>query len=470
MNEKFTCNNPYRALSIDGSAKSTLLKELETSYSSTTTSDHNLFQSDEKTCYVVDVMNSIRKVMTNEQKTFGGAVSAFSSYVRGITKNCGRVDYVFDSYYKLSPKAPERLQRQGKGIVIDIAHISEEVPLPVQLSSFWGSSRNKLILQEFIANTVIDYLTQTPCNTNHTFSAFYGDEEDKISFNCTSVQNGKPVNHPEINCLSVEEADFRMLIHSKHACQCGFTKIVLVSADTDIMVLALFHWATLHQLGVEEMWVRTGVGDSTRLLPVHAIHQKMGQNLCSLLPAIHALSGSDYTSKFGTKKAALNSASTAYLENFGVSHDWDEIEKSFKPAEEYLVQLLRKGSSCRSLDELRLWLYHHGKNTDIEDLPPTSRSAKGHLLRSYFYTYLQQHCMDDMVVRLDPCEFGFDVIEDDLVPEKNLKKYPDDFVGACSCLKCAKSSCICRENELTCCSFCKCKSVEGSDSSCKNPF
>ena len=38
------------------------------------------------------------------------------------------------------------------------------------------------------------------------------------------------------------------------------------------MILALFHWPSLHQLGVGEMWVRTGVGDSTRLLPVHVIH------------------------------------------------------------------------------------------------------------------------------------------------------------------------------------------------------
>ena len=50
------------------------------------------------------------------------------------------------------------------------------------------------------------------------------------------------------------------------------------------------------------MWVRTGVADSTRLLPLHAIHQKMGQDLCSLLPAIHALSGADYTSKFDILK------------------------------------------------------------------------------------------------------------------------------------------------------------------------
>ena len=217
------------------------------------------------------------------------------------------------------------------------------------------------------------------------------------------------------------------------------------------------------------MWLRTGVGDSTRFVPVHVIHKNMGQDLCSLLPAIHALSGSDYTSKVGTKKAALNIASRTYLENFGVSHDSENVVKSLQSAEEYLVQVLRKGSPCKSLDELRLWLYHHGKNKDIEDLPPTSRSAKGHLLRSYFYTYLQHHCIGDMFVHLDPCEFGFEVKEDSLVPQTNLEKYPSDFIASCTCVKCAKSSCICKENIVACCSFCKCRSVKGSDKTCTTP-
>ena len=474
MQELFRYDLSDNCLLFDGQGllrkpqKSALVKEVETSYCSSIS--NVLFQSDEKTCYIMDVMNSVRKVMTNERKNFGAVASAFSSYVQAITKSCGRIDYVFDSYHKLSPKQLERIQRQGKGIVIDINHISEEVPLPVQLNSFWGSSRNKLMLQEFIANTLIATLTATPSSTNHTFSSFSGDEDDEMSFNCTSVQNGNQVNHPEIYCLSVEEADFRMMIHAKHASQHGFTRIVLVSADTDIIVLALFHWPTLHQLGVQEMWVRTGVGDSTRLLPVHVIHKKMGQDLCALLPAIHALSGADYTSKFGTKKAALNIASKKYLENFGVSPEWYEVEKCLQPAEEYLVQLLRKGTSCKTLDELRLWMYHHGKNTDIEDLPPTSRSGKGHLLRSYFYTYLQHHCLDDMFVHLNPCEFGFEVKENILVPQTNLKKYPNDFIGACNCEKCAKCSCTCRVNNVSCCPFCKCHSVKGSEIVCRNPF
>lgn len=34
-----------------------------------------------------------------------------------------------------------------------------------------------------------------------------------------------------INCLSVDESDFKILIHLQHASQCEFTKIILDSAD-----------------------------------------------------------------------------------------------------------------------------------------------------------------------------------------------------------------------------------------------
>lgn len=84
--------------------------------------------------------------------------------------------------------------------------------------------------------------------------------------------------------MPVKEADFSMMIHAKHASQHGFTKSVLASVDTDVMVLALFQWSSLHELGVLERWVRTGVKDSTRRLSVHVIHRFMGQGFSSLLP------------------------------------------------------------------------------------------------------------------------------------------------------------------------------------------
>ena len=76
--------------------------------------------------------------------------------------------------------------------------------------------------------------------------------------------------------------------------------------------------------------------------------------MCSVLPALHALSGADYTSKFGTKKAALNSNPIQFLEGFGTSPNSSKMDEIMKSAEEYLVQLLKKGTTCKTLDEFRL--------------------------------------------------------------------------------------------------------------------
>ena len=43
---------------------------------------------------------------------------------------------------------------------------------------------------------------------------------------------------------------------------------------------------------------------------------RIGKELCYLLPLVHTLTGCDYTSKVGTKHAALIANPTEYLKDF----------------------------------------------------------------------------------------------------------------------------------------------------------
>ena len=65
--------------------------------------------------------------------------------------------------------------------------------------------------------------------------------------------------------------------------------------------------------------------------------------------------GCDYTSKFGTNHAALRANPEKYLLQFGTMNDTD---RQVVAAEEYLVQVVKKSQTCRSLDQLRCRLYH----------------------------------------------------------------------------------------------------------------
>ena len=50
-----------------------------------------------------------------------------------------------------------------------------------------------------------------------------------------------------------------------------------------------------------------------RFIPLHVLVNSVGQSMCDILPAVHALTGCDITSKFGTKSAALKTDPTKFL-------------------------------------------------------------------------------------------------------------------------------------------------------------
>ena len=86
---------------------------------------------------------------------------------------------------------------------------------------------------------------------------------------------------------------------------CTFTYFAILSGDTDVMVLALYFNTDLKTNRLPELWMRAGVGDFTRYIPLHLIFERRPE-LCCVLPAIHILTGCDTTSKVGTKLSALN--------------------------------------------------------------------------------------------------------------------------------------------------------------------
>jgi len=43
----------------------------------------------------------------------------------------------------------------------------------------------------------------------------------------------------------------------------------MLSSDTDILILFLYYWSELKSEGLEELWIKTGVRDTSRYVPVH---------------------------------------------------------------------------------------------------------------------------------------------------------------------------------------------------------
>ena len=81
---------------------------------------------------------------------------------------------------------------------------------------------------------------------------------------------------PELN-VKIEEADVRMIPHALHSVNGGSSRVILLSNDTDVVVLGLYYWSLLKGHGLKEVWIRAGVGNSTRHISLHTLAERMTQ-------------------------------------------------------------------------------------------------------------------------------------------------------------------------------------------------
>lgn len=205
--------------------------------------------------------------------------------------------------------------------------------------------------------------------------------------------------------------------------------------------------------------MKIGSGATIRFIAIHELQKALGHELCSVIIALHLLSGSDATSKFGTKHAAMIGDAFKYLSGFGLTNDC--TEDVIQQAEIFLVRLIRKKSSCRTMDELRYSIYKNDNNISLSRLPPTSTSTRAHILRAFYNSYFQMNCLSKNI-ELDMTEFGYEYSGDLIVPKTEIHLYPpeDELVPACTDGKCSRKYCNCASAGIRCCIYCKCHNNE----------
>ena len=92
-----------------------------------------------------------------------------------------------------------------------------------------------------------------------------------------------------------------MLLHASHACNEGFSSILIKSSDTDVKVLAV-HFKERIQ---SRLFILSGTKNRSRCVDIGEISNNLGKELCAALPGLHAFTGCDTTSAFvgkGKKK------------------------------------------------------------------------------------------------------------------------------------------------------------------------
>ena len=370
---------------------------------------------------------------------------------------------VFDSYLEQSLKAMER-EKRGKHGVIHLAKIEYNTPIPQQMSKFWALDKNKALLQKFAKDVLLDLgkslgitvVASGVVDDGPTLARIYSSDTESCSY----------IHDLELN---YEEADWRLIPHLDWNIKifpyikCG----IVVSNDTDVLVLLTYYFKHFNAEGLEQLWLEIGTGTNKVLLPVHILYRKLGEKLCRNLLKAHIGTGCcNYFSKIGTKKSALAARPEDHLDGFGVKGFLDEHQ--FNVAEKYLVKAYNNNATEDTFNELRFRVWK--TNGSVYDLPPTSHSVRfGDILRWWFLFKKTSSLLSPGEYDfLQPENYGWDIVDNELQPQKHLKLLPDELVSTCACKTgCTSRRCKCLKGGFPGTDFCICSRCGNTDSARK---
>jgi hypothetical protein len=178
---------------------------------------------------------------------------------------------VWDTYIENSLKATTRSLR-GAGLRQRVAPDNQ---LPRSWKDFLRVDQNKQELFQFLARCVTSIDSERQVISSHGEQVLSSHPRDDTS-------TLAPCTH--------EEADTRMFLHVADAVQCGFTRMIVRTVDTDVLVLAVSLVQQLQEQASEdiELWVAFGTGTHLRYLVAHEIAEALDTNVTRAPPAFHA--------------------------------------------------------------------------------------------------------------------------------------------------------------------------------------
>ena len=307
---------------------------------------------------VLDGAAIVQMLQPFQCKTFADyACKIFVPYVKSQLHKVTRLDVVFDQYLTDSLKAATRSKR-GSGMRRKVVPSGE---LPRNWSEFLHCDENKTELFHFLSS----YVSAMELSETKQLVVTVGSHV--LSCNMNSCTELDPCSH--------EEADTRMLLHVAHAAENGHAKIMILTVDIDVVVIAI---ASLHHLPkISELWLAFGTGKKFRYISIHEIVDSLGDERSRSLPFFHAFTGCDTVSSFNGrgKKTAWDvwNAFPAVSDTFKqLSSQPTEVQvQCMMPMIQRFVVLLYDRSSCKmTVNALRKHLFTKKCRT-MERIPPT---------------------------------------------------------------------------------------------------
>ena len=279
------------------------------------------------------------------------------------------------------------------------------------------------------------------------------------------TSSGRDVS--KLSSAEHKEVDTRILLHVKDASEQGYPQTIVVSRDTDVLVLLLAFQPQLSHF----LWMKAGTPKKQHFVPVHSINITDSQR-ASLL-AFHAVTGSDSTSQFagiGKRSAwAIFQQNSQLLQNLG-KEDFPD-ENVIADTESFVCKLYVPNSQENSIQKVRCDLFL-GLTKSIENLPPTRDALILHIRRAHYQSLVWRRALEAEPHLPAPEESGWELVVKEgsemLQPQLMTGKPITAFcleLTTCKCrAACATRRCKCTHNGLGCTQACGCKGL------CRNPF
>ena len=150
--------------------------------------------------------------------------------------------------------------------------------------------------------------------------------------------------------------DKRILLHAKDVLVHRFERAVVVSRDTDVLLL-LVHFK--HQLS-RDIWFMSGTKNDHKRVPIHGM--KLDASLWSVLPGFHALTGCDTVIQFsGNGKVTAWKAfenNSQLLIGLGCGRLTTE---TIDYMEDFVCKIYDPSAEITKIDQMRVFLFNKGK-------------------------------------------------------------------------------------------------------------
>jgi hypothetical protein len=270
-------------------------------------------------------------------------------------------------------------------------------------------------------------------------------------------------SNPEVSSENLqakhEEADTRVILH---CVQSDASSIVVAARDTDILVMLI---SNFHQMKCPHVWLKSGTAKKRKYLPVHTIVDtlKLDPPVLEIMPAFHALTGSDTTSFLAghSKKTSFKVfvENSNLLKNLGKNLD----EQTIHDAESFVCKIYGC-SDMTSVNEARAHLFTKGNKP--EKLPPTSDALNKHIQRSHYQALVWRQAAVQYPELPKPETMGWTLVDGELRPVlMSLPPVPASCMElSCACsTRCITARCKCRKARMGCTAACKCSDTCRND-------